>query len=549
MDSSQLTRYMASHNATAFYERQQRGGQQDPTGIREGGRPLFLRQQTLIPAIIPIAIDAPASVPDTAISHIRAIITQACNLLLQWIISTGKGPTVTARALYLWAMIPATAWNWIQSGATSITGTHDTWNWDTRSANALSTRNTFVWLTHALADLMENAFTGLNASSLRTYEQGVFGWSSAEQTAEVSAVRALGGWTSYQSAWTVWLTARNEDGSTDAIKDQPTTTQVPNINSEIQTDSATFPTLPDPTSWTPLKIPSKPRQKYLTFGWDNVRSTDISEGVELYLDTVANDTYKSGSARDTEIDYVMRLTGELTDTQKVIAEFWAGGPNTVTPPGMMMWIWQQYIGAQTPSISKTVFSGLDLAIHLFEGSRVTWRHKARKNQPRPIQEIRLRHGGETLTSWDGSAIDGALWTPYQEVDFVTPPFADFPSGHSHFSQAFANTMNAWFGPSIPSTHVTKTTLSMLSPAFAGTGSQTGTLGEYTFPAGKSQIQMGTVPASNINLSWSTWQDIANSAGESRLFGGIHCESANTSSQVIANALHTQLEATWGFSRA
>ena len=549
MDSSQLTRYRASHSATAFYERQQRAGQQDPTAIREGGRPLFLRSQAIIPAIIPIASEIPIPSVTITESNIRTVITDACNLLLEWIIATGRGPTVTARALYLWAMIPATAWNWVQSGATSVTGIHDSWNWDTRGPNALSTRNTFIWLTHALADLMENAFSGLNATSLRDYEQDVFGWSSAEQTAEVSAVRALGGWTSYLSAWTVWLTARIADGSTQAIATQPTEAQVPNINSEIQTDSATFPTLPNPATWTPLKIPSKARQKYLTFGWDNVRSTGVTEQMEQSLDTVADNYYITGSARDVEMDEVMTLTGTLTDMQKVIAEFWAGGPGTVTPPGMMMWLWQQYIGAQNPTISKTVFSGLDLAIHLFEGSRLTWRNKARKNQSRPIQEIRIRYAGQTLTSWDGSAVDGAIWTPYQETNFVTPPFADFPSGHSHFSQAFANTMTAWFGASIPATQVTKTTLSMLSPAFAGTGSQTGTLGEYTFPAGKSQIQMGTVPASNVNLSWSTWQDIADSAGVSRLYGGIHCTSANTSSQAIANALHTQLETVWGFTRA
>jgi hypothetical protein len=362
-------------------------------------------------------------------------------------------------------------------------------------------------------------------------------------------VRQLGNWSAFLSLWTVWLTERGKDGSARAIEDQPTVAQVPNINSEIKTDSATSSTdFSDNTTWTPLKIPSKARQKYLTFGWDNVRSTGVTESMEQSLDVSADTYYITGSARNTEVDEVMTLTGALTDTEKVIAEFWAGGPNTVTPPGMMMWFWQQFIIAQSPNISATIFSGLDLGIHLFEGSRLTWRNKARKIQPRPIQEIRLRHGGETLTSWDGTPVDGALWTPYQEVDFVTPPFADFPSGHSHFSQAFANTMTAWFGPSIPATRITKTTLSMLSPAFAGTGSQTGTIGEYTFPAGKSQIQKGIVPVQPVNLVWSTWQDIANSAGISRLYGGIHCTSANTSSQAIANALHTQLETIWGFSR-
>jgi hypothetical protein len=548
MDSSQLTRYRASHSATAFYERQQRGGEQDPTSIREGGRPLLLRGQAIIPAIIPIATEIPFETSITD-SNIRAIITQACNLLLEWIIATKKGPTITARVLYLWAMIPSTAWSWVQSGVIPLSGTHGSWNWDTRSANSLSRRDTFVWLTHALADLMEGAFTGLNASSLRTYEQGVFRWSQREDTEQLTAVRQRGNWSDYLSAWTTWITARASDGSVTAIATQPTTSQVPNIDSEIQTDSATFPTLPNPATWTPLKIPSKARQKYLTFSWDSVQSTGITEGMEQSLDAVADSHYITGSARDTEMDEVMTLTGTLTDTQKVIAEFWAGGPNTVTPPGMMMWFWQQFVSAQSPSVSTAIFSGLDLAIHLFEGSRVTWRNKARKNQSRPIQEIRLRHGGETLTSWNGTPVDGALWTPYQEIDFVTPPFADFPSGHSHFSQAFANTMTAWFGASVPATRVTKTTLSMLSPAFAGTGSQIGTLGEYTFPAGKSQIQMGIVPASAVNLAWSTWQDMANSAGESRLFGGIHCLSAHNSSQAIANELHTQLETVWGFTRA
>jgi hypothetical protein len=569
MNSSQLTRYRASHNSSAFYETIQRGGSQSALSIREGAGPLILRNQIIISAIIP----SDAHIPDLKSYPLLDSILSSFEIFLQWIVTNGMGPTVTARALYIWNMALSTSWSWIQeSTSIPLEGIHDNWNWNMRSLSSLSEKQRYVWMNHAMAGLMEGAFPGLSLASILSTERTVCGWTEGIQAQEVSAVQSLCNWSEFSRLWRDWLALRNKDGSSEAIQTQPSSADVPNIDQEIQTDSDIMPPLVNPQSWTPLKIPGKARQTYLTFGWGSIRSTGVpltmDEGQQLLsefnlsydgvpltmesaLDKIADFFFvPPGQTRDQEVDDIVTLTSTLTDVQKVSAEFWAGGPHTVTPPGMMAWFWKEYIRSQRDSlpITRVIFSGLDLAIHLFEGSRITWRQKARKVQARPIQDIRIRRASDLITSWNGETVLGALWTPYQETDFVTPPFADFPSGHSHFSQAFANTMRVWFGETIPNIQIAKTDLALLSPAFNGSDSQTGTIGEYIFPSGNSQIQSGSVPAVNVKLSWTTWQDMADSAGMSRLYGGIHCLSAHTSSQAIANALHIGLESVWGFKR-
>ncbi len=158
----------------------------------------------------------------------------------------------------------------------------------------------------------------------------------------------------------------------------------------------------------------------------------------------------------------------------------------------------------------------------------------------------MQHRGEAITLYDGTSTTGEHWVPYQETNFVTPPFADFPSGHSAFSQSFANTMTEWFGATIPSsTPYTLSDASLLSPAFSAP--QTQPYGTFTFPAGGSQIQAAT-PASPVTLSFTTWQELADSAGLSRKYGGIHATSAHVGSQALANALHTRLAMRWGIPK-
>jgi hypothetical protein len=292
----------------------------------------------------------------------------------------------------------------------------------------------------------------------------------------------------------------------------------------------------------------------LTYGWGDVTSTCLTPGDESSIKTTANTHYlditnpTKATARDSEIDSVVSITNSLTDTQKAIAEFWAGGPLTVSPPCMMVWFWKKYIEVTNPAIHIMIYSGLELAINIFEGSRLTWALKKENMEARPIQEIRRMYAGQTLTKYDGTPYDGSLWVPYQETNFVTPPFADFPSGHSTFSQGFVNVMNAWFPSTIPTTSIDASDLNLLSPMYTGLGTLRISLSNIPVKARTSLIQTGLVPTSDVHLAWSVWQDIADSAGVSRQYGGIHAVSADLGGKAVANTAFPLITSSWAISR-
>ena len=178
-------------------------------------------------------------------------------------------------------------------------------------------------------------------------------------------------------------------------------------------------------------------------------------------------------------------------------------------------------------------------------------------QARPIQEIRARFANSSFGSWNNipnqtasgnnvptPEVSGNFWMPYQETTFVTPPFADFPSGHSHFSQAFALVMSEWFGPTIPTDIINITDMNLMSPMYKTVPSQSSSLGNLVIKKGTSKILPGAVPANDTINTWTTWQDVANSAGLSRLYGGIHGITAHQGSQAIATALHPMIMELW-----
>ena len=429
--------------------------------------------------------------------------------LLTWIQTNKKGPTIASRLIYIWTFTAAAAWSSIQpSGMVRmLSGIHDNWNWDQRIKATVSTG---TWLCQTLANAMSVFLPGYTSSL-------------AKPAAE-----------SWISVWTTWWTNRTLDGSSSLPN--PTSIDISNINYSINPLSAGVPFNINKKKWTPLIVGGK-KQNYLTYFWNTVGTTCLTPEQEAIIDASGSAAFPTDAERQMELCEVADITGSLTDEQKVIAEFWAGGPGTATPPGMLAWFWAEYC-RQTRPIERIFFlSGLDLGIHLFEGSRITWGLKARFCQARPIQEIRCCLARREVTSWNGETILADNWTPYQESNFVTPPFADFPSGHSHFSKAFALTMNKWFGSKIK--HTPERRLDLISPILSDEN-------ELRVKHGASIIQPGVVPDRPIELKWDTWNEIADQSGMSRLYGGIHCISAHIGSQKTAIEAHKYIEESWGF---
>ncbi len=103
---------------------------------------------------------------------------------------------------------------------------------------------------------------------------------------------------------------------------------------------------------------------------------------------------------------------------------------------------------------------------------------------------------------------------YQPSTFPTPPFPEYPSGHSTFSAAGAEILRRW-------TH---------SDNFGAS---------VTFPVGSSVIEPGLTPAESITLYWATFTDAANQAGISRRYGGIHFETGDLVGRVTGRLVGTQ----------
>jgi len=491
------------------------------------------------------------SVSNPSITLIAQIFT-ALEDLLVYNASISVPPTRSARIAYLWFFTVAAGYSWVTSG--SITGTKDGWNWDTK--NLLPDENVFVWMTQVLVNTMSSFVPSYNTSLLLIQEQTKYNWTTQQHQDKIDEVKSQGNFTLWLSTWQTWYAGRQNDGNV-AAGVAPTDAQLPNgatvLDVTTSQDFTNATAYPNPRKWTPLRVGGA-KKNFLTYGWGSVNSTGLTAGEETAVKTAANAYYldptdpAKDADRNAEIDSLVTLTNSLTDEQKAIAEFWAGGPLTVSPPCMMVWFWKKYIEVANPDIHIMIYSGLELAINVFEGSRLTWALKWEKKEARPIQEIRRRYTGQTLTKYDGTPYDGSVWVPYQETNFVTPPFADFPSGHSTFSQAFVNVMNAWFSPTIPTSIMTMTDLYLLSPMYTGLGPLTNSLSDIKVKARTSKIQTGVVPASDVALTWSVWQDIADSAGVSRQYGGIHAVSADLGGKEVANAAFPLITSKWAISR-
>jgi vanadium-dependent haloperoxidase-like protein len=210
------------------------------------------------------------------------------------------------------------------------------------------------------------------------------------------------------------------------------------------------------------------------------------------------------------------ISGALSEREKVIAYYWTDGPNSELPPGHWCLFAASVSRRDGHDLDADVVLFFALTSALLDAGIETWHIKRRDDYVRPITAIRELFAGRKIRAWagpgrDGELIDGAQWPPYQEATVVTPPFAEYPSGHSTFSAAAAEVLRRFTG----------------SDAFGASA---------TVPAGSSRIEPGLVPAEDLTLHWDTFSDAADEAGLSRRYGGIHFEQGDLVGRAIGRAV-------------
>lgn len=186
----------------------------------------------------------------------------------------------------------------------------------------------------------------------------------------------------------------------------------------------------------------------------------------------------------TEFNQVKDLGSKNSTTrtaeQTQIARFWADGSGTFTPPGHWNQIAQNVTAEKGNSLVDNARVFALLNISLADAGIAAWDAKYTYNFWRPITAIQNADS-------DGNAntIADATWTPL----LTTPPFPEYISGHSTFSGAAETILTGLLG-----NNVNFTTNSLGTPG--------------------------------IYRTFSNFTNAANEAGVSRIYGGIHFNSAN-----------------------
>jgi len=339
----------------------------------------------------------------------------------------------------------------------------------------------------------------------------------------------------------------------------------------------------DITRWTPENVPvdpedANPEQSYLTAHWQEVESFAIAEDAASATDfsairppapqpfftetflaanpnaTVAFDTREialnDGSGDTIAIDQsligsvinqgfidqaleVIDYSADLTDEQKIIAEFWEDGGGTAFPPGTFM-AFAQYVSARDDhSLDDDAKLFLAMGNAVMDAGIATWEAKIFYDYVRPVRAIRdlgelgligeigvdenSAETGYVIEAFGGFNPDGTgrgtqtilaeNWVPFQRPGAdPSPPFAEYTSGHSAFSAAGAAVLRLFTG----------------SDDFGGS---------VTFAPDTIQFEDG-VPAEEVTLDWATFSEAADEAGLSRLYGGIHFSEGDMNGRAL-----------------
>jgi len=266
------------------------------------------------------------------------------------------------------------------------------------------------------------------------------------------------------------------------------------------------------------------------------------------------------------------------DFYRTIAEFWADGPNSETPPGHWNVLANAVSDALAPNLriggtgpvvdrlqwDVKLYLALNGAVH--DAAIAAWGLKGRYDGNRPISMIRY------MASL-GQSTDPKLAPYHREglplvpglVEVITKektatggPMVALKGNEGKIA------VRAWDrnspGPSashaawiLGTTWMPYQLSTFVTPSFQGyisghstfsraaaevmtgiTGSEffPGGLSEWIVKAGSFRITAG--PSADVTLEWATYYDAADQAGQSRLFGGIHVQADDFTGRILGS---------------
>ncbi|WP_284163910.1 vanadium-dependent haloperoxidase [Frigidibacter sp. SD6-1] len=228
---------------------------------------------------------------------------------------------------------------------------------------------------------------------------------------------------------------------------------------------------PGPAHWVPTNRIAL-QQKPLLPHWGANRTFAMPQGTSCRLPPPPAYSEDEGSEFYKQAVEVYEVSKTLTEDQRAVALFWSDDAMlSRTPPGHWMSIALDALAAEGADQARYADVVARLGVALADAFIGCWQGKYEYDLLRPVTYI--------------NRLIDPTWTPF----LATPPFPEYPSGHSTQSGAAAEVLSALFGADHAFTDETPTIEGMAPRSFA-----------------------------------SFWA-AADEAGISRLYGGIHYRAA------------------------
>ncbi|HEY3665041.1 MAG TPA: vanadium-dependent haloperoxidase, partial [Polyangiaceae bacterium] len=301
-------------------------------------------------------------------------------------------------------------------------------------------------------------------------------------------------------------------------------------------------------------------------GIDDGATMDISPGALGNNTLGSNDGHGRAMNPMTKKPYASQLV-KRGDFGRVLAEFWADGPSSETPPGHWNVIANNV--ADDPAFKRQLYGSgpvLDalawdahiyLALNgaLHDAAIAAWELKRKYVTARPITLIRCmaEHGQRSDPGGEAYDPQGLPLIPGL-IEMISAESSAPGERHEQLARYVGEVaVRGWRGEPGDRTHDTSGVgwergvewvpyqrRTFVTPAFPGylsghssfsragatvlaalTGSDyfPGGLGSYSFKPGYLFFEYG--PSAPVSLQWATYYDAADQAGQSRLWGGIH----------------------------
>ena len=268
------------------------------------------------------------------------------------------------------------------------------------------------------------------------------------------------------------------------------------------------------------------------------------------------------------------------DFGRVMAEFWADGPKSETPPGHWNVIANLVSDELAPNLliggagkpvdrlqwDVKVYLALNGAVH--DAAITAWGLKGYYDSVRPISMIRYMAGlGQSSDPAGPSYNKEGLPLVPGLIEMITAETAAPGGRHANLAGHVGQiAVRSWRGaPADPKTETSGVGWilaanwipyqlpTFVTPAFQGyasghstfsraaaevltafTGSAyfPGGVSGYTIKAGSLKFEKG--PTTDIRLEWATYYDAADQAGQSRLWGGIHIQADDFTGRMLGS---------------